>query len=95
MSGELTGAERETWSLARNIVNQILDESGADIDTRQRINDDCDKFVVRLLTDREAALRESLAAEIEAVGEQRQDHIYSVSFLDGLSRAARVVRGLG
>lgn len=42
--------------VARNIVNQILDESGADIDTRQRINDDCDQFVAWML-DRYAARR--------------------------------------
>ena len=36
-------------SVARNIVNQVLDESGADIATRQRINDDCDQFVAWML----------------------------------------------
>lgn len=32
-------------AVARNIVNQILDEAGSDVATRQRINDDCDQFV--------------------------------------------------
>lgn len=36
---------RPAMTVARNIVNQILDESGADVATRQRINDDCDQFV--------------------------------------------------
>lgn len=34
---------------ARNIVNQILDEAGTDVETRQRINDDCDQFVAWML----------------------------------------------
>jgi hypothetical protein len=34
---------------ARNIVNQILDEAGTDVATRQRINDDCDQFVAWML----------------------------------------------
>jgi hypothetical protein len=36
-------------AVARNIVNQILDEAGTDVETRQRINDDCDQFVAHLL----------------------------------------------
>lgn len=40
---------RDALAVARNIVNQVLDEAGTDVDTRQRINDDCDVFVARLL----------------------------------------------
>ena len=35
--------------VARNIVNQILDESGTDVKTRQAINDDCDQFVAWMI----------------------------------------------
>ena len=35
--------------VARNIVNQILDEAGTDVTTRQRINDDCDQFVAWMI----------------------------------------------
>lgn len=35
--------------VARNIVNQILDEAGTDMVTRQRINDGCDRFVIGIL----------------------------------------------
>lgn len=41
-----------TLAVARNIVNQVLDESRADVDTRQSINDMCDQFVARLIDDR-------------------------------------------
>lgn len=49
---ERAGMDRPTYpqghpamATARNIVNQILDEAGTDVRTRQRINDDCDQFV--------------------------------------------------
>lgn len=36
-------------AVARNIVNQILDEAGTDVKTRQSINDKCDQFAARLI----------------------------------------------
>ena len=50
--------DHPSMRVARNIVNQILDASGADGATRQRINDDCDQFTARLI-DAYAAGRES------------------------------------
>lgn len=35
--------------VAMNIVNQILDEAGTDVDIRQAINDDCTQFVKEYL----------------------------------------------
>jgi hypothetical protein len=40
------------WSaqdLARNIVNQLFDEAGVPVETRQAINDRCDAWVAGLL----------------------------------------------
>ncbi|MGL5823615.1 MAG: hypothetical protein ACRCYU_01960 [Nocardioides sp.] len=46
MMGRPTYPQRHpVMGTARNIVNQILDEAGTDLATRQRINDDCDQFV--------------------------------------------------
>ncbi len=41
--------ESDLLFTARNIVNQLFDEAGVDVDTRQRINDKCDNFVFSLL----------------------------------------------
>ena len=35
--------------IAMNIVNAILEEAGTDVETRQQINDDCDRFVIEML----------------------------------------------
>ncbi|GAG23825.1 unnamed protein product, partial [marine sediment metagenome] len=35
--------------IAMNIVNAILEGAGADVETRQRINDNCDRFVIEML----------------------------------------------
>lgn len=35
--------------IARNIVNQLFDEAAVPVAVRQRINDDCDAFVVKML----------------------------------------------
>jgi len=37
--------------IAMNIVNQLFDEVKASVDTRQSINDKCDSFVVKSLTE--------------------------------------------
>ena len=44
-------------TVARNIVNQILDEAGTDVDTRQRVNDDCDQFVAWMIERHAAGLK--------------------------------------
>lgn len=80
--------------VARNIVNQVLDESGADVTTRQAINDDCDAFVLKLLrrvrataiADTSRNMQSSLTgamAEIKvAVWDQGYDHGYSDGYSD-------------
>lgn len=64
MTPDVEAARRKTLALARNIVNQILDESGASVKRRQAINDRCDEFVAELLAThvkeaRAAALKET------------------------------------
>lgn len=61
-------------AIDRNIVNQILDASGADVATRQRINDDCDAFVVKMI---DKALAAERAAREEAEREaDRYEALY-------------------
>ena len=40
---------KDLMFITQNIVNQLFDEAGTDIDTRNRINDKCDDFVLSLL----------------------------------------------
>lgn len=41
--------EANLTAIARNIVNQILDEAETSVEKRQAINDSCDVFVTRML----------------------------------------------
>lgn len=61
---DLTEPPPDIQSVARNIVNQLFDEAGVPVETRQAINDRCDSFVaallVRLVDEQSHALRRGL-----------------------------------
>lgn len=48
---EGTGVVGERNRFARNIVNQLFDAADVPVEVRQAINDECDEFVARVLTD--------------------------------------------
>lgn len=75
-------ADPGTWPLkavARSIVNQVLDESGASVERRQQINDRCDEFVIDLVTRQRRAGEydgfQGLLKRIEVLIEGRKDYL--------------------
>lgn len=66
-------------AVARNIVNQVLDESLAPVEVRQDINDRCDQFVLVLLkqvqADGERRVVEAVREFSELLVEQGDEHV--------------------
>jgi len=60
----------EIKHIAMNIVNQLFDAACVDVDTRQKINDRCDKFVEKLILQAIKDENEKKAERIEELEAQ-------------------------